>query len=105
MVTPSTPGPPAFALTRRQAVSNTSARSTSPYRLQNRYPGLDFAFRYSVICNFRTLLGAVSPFGPSPRPSLLFTAAEQVASLRSSVGSPNQRSGAGSSLLRTPPTP
>ena len=31
-------------------------------------------------------------------------AAEQVASLRSSVGCPNQRSGTGSSLLRTPPT-
>jgi hypothetical protein len=59
----------------------------------------------SVICSCRTLLGACSPCGPSPRPSLLFTSAEQVASLRSSASFPNQRSGAGSSLLRTPPTP
>ena len=42
---------------------STSARCTSPYRLQNRYSGLDFAFRYSVICSFRTFLGAVSPSG------------------------------------------
>jgi hypothetical protein len=34
-----------------------------------------------------------------------FPPAEQVASLRSPAGSPNQRSGTGSSLLRTPPTP
>ena len=47
----------------------------------------------------------LGPCGPSPRPLLRFTSAEQVASLRSSVGSPNQRSGTGSSLLRTPPTP
>jgi hypothetical protein len=63
------------------------------------------AFRYRVICSCRTLSGAVNPRGPSPRPSLLFSPAEQVASLRSSVGCPNQRSGTGSSLLRTPPTP
>ena len=88
-----------------QAVRSTSALCTSPYRLQNRYPGLDFAFRYRVICSCRTLLGAVSPCGPSPRPWLRFCPAEQVTSLRSSVGSPNQRSGTGSSLLRTPPTP
>jgi hypothetical protein len=62
------------------------------------------AFRPSVICSCRTLLGACSPCGPSPRPSLLFTSAEQVASLRSSAGCPDQRSGTGSSLLRTPPT-
>ena len=93
-----------FALTRRHAVASTSARCTSAYRLQNRYSGLDFAFRYSVICSCRTLSGAVSPCGPSPRPSLRFDSAEQVTSLRSSVGCPNQRSGTGSSLLRTPPT-
>ena len=81
-------------------------RCTSPYRLQNRYSGLDFAFRYSVICSCRTLSGAVSPRGPSPRPSLRFDSAEQVTSLCSSVLCPNhQRSGTGSSLLRTPPTP
>jgi hypothetical protein len=55
--------------------------------------------------DFRTFSGAGSPRGPSPRPSLLFTSAEQVASLRSSAGCPNQRFGTGSSLLRTPPTP
>src|SRR5690606_25665174 len=66
--------------------------------------GLDCAFRYSVICNFRTFSGAVSPRGPSPHPLLLFTSAEQVASLRSPAGCPDQRSGTGSSLLRTPPT-
>ena len=38
-------------------------------------------------------------------PSLRFPPAEQVASLRSPAGSPDQRSGTGSSLLRTPPTP
>jgi hypothetical protein len=105
MLTPSTPGAPALALTRRHAAKSTSARCTSPYRLQNRYSGLDFAFRYRVICGCRTLSGAGSPRGPSPHPSLRFSPAEQVASLRSSVGSPNQRSGTGSSLLRTPPTP
>jgi hypothetical protein len=67
---------------------------------------MDFAFRYRVICSCRTLSGAVSPAlaGPSPHPSLRFTSAEQVASLRSSAGCPNQRSGMESSLLRTPPT-
>ncbi len=58
-----------------------------------------------MICSCRTLSGAGSPCGPSPRPSLRFTSAEQVASLRSSAGCPNQRSGTESSLLRTPPTP
>jgi len=105
MVIPSTPAAPAFAFTRRQAAASTSARCTSPYRLQNRYSGLDFAFRYRVICSCRTFSGAVSPCGPSPRPSLRFSPAEQVASLRSSADSPNQRSGTASSLLRTPPTP
>ena len=38
------------------------------------------------------------------RPSLRFAPAEQVASLRSPAGCPDQRSGTGSSLLRTPPT-
>ena len=104
MVIPSTPAAPALALTRRHAAASTSARCTSPYRLQNRYSGLDFAFRYRVICSCRTLSGAGSPCGPSPRPSLLFFPAEQVASLGSSAGCPNQRSGTGSSLLRTPPT-
>jgi hypothetical protein len=47
----------------------------------------------------------LSPRGPSPHPSLRFPPAEQVASLRSPAGCPNQRSGTGSSLLRTPPTP
>src|SRR5258708_11162815 len=37
-------------------------------------------------------------------PSLRLTSAEQVASLRSPASSPDQRSGTGSSLLRTPPT-
>src|SRR5882724_10919462 len=104
MVTPSTPATPAFSFTRRHAAFSTSARCTSPYRLQNRYSGLDFALRYRVICSCRTLSGAGSPRGPSPRPSLLFGPAEQVASLRSPVCSPDQRSGTGSSLLRTPPT-
>ena len=62
------------------------------------------ALRYRVICSSRTFSGAGSPCGPSPRPSLLFSPAEQVASLRSPVSSPDQRSGTGSSLLRTPPT-
>jgi hypothetical protein len=67
---------------------------------------LDFAFRYRVICSCRTLSGAVSPCGPSPRPSLRLDSAEQVASLCSSALCPNhQRSGTDSSLLRTPPTP
>ena len=57
-----------------------------------------------LICSWRTLSGAVSPLRPSPRPSLRFPPAEQVASLRSPAGCPNQRSGTGSSLLRTPPT-
>src|SRR5687768_5677232 len=104
MAIPSTPAAPAFALTRRHAALSTSARCTSPYRLQNRYSGLDFAFRYRVICSCRTFSGAVSPRGPSPHPSLRFSPAEQVASLRSPASSPNQRSGTGSSLLRTPPT-
>ena len=68
------------------------------------HSGLDFAFRYRLICSCRTLSGAASPRGPSPRPSLRFSPAEQVASLRSSAGCPNQRSSAGSSLRRTPPT-
>src|SRR5687767_12426733 len=105
MVIPSTPAAPAFALTRRHAALSTSARCTSPYRLQNRYSGLDFAFRYRVICSCRTFSGAVSPRGPSPHPSLRFAPAEQVASLRSSASCPDQRSGTGSSLLPTPPTP
>jgi len=71
----------------------------------SRWRDVFFAFRYRVICSCRTLSGAVSPRGPSPRPSPRFSPAEQVASLRSSVDSPNQRSGADSSLLRTPPTP
>ena len=67
---------------------------------------MDFAFRYSVICNCRTLLGAGSPRGPSPRPLLRFSTAEQAASLRSPMFCPDhQRSSTGSSLLRTPPTP
>src|SRR4030095_6610454 len=104
MVTPSTPAAPALAFTRRHAAASTSARCTSPYRLQTRCAGLDFAFRYREICSCRTLSGAGSPRGASPHPSLRFCPAEQVASLRSSGGSPNQRSGTGSSLLRTPPT-
>jgi hypothetical protein len=68
------------------------------------WSAIDVAFRYRVICSCRTLSGAGSPRGPSPRPSLRFSPAEQVASLRSSAGCPNQRSGTGSSLLRTPPT-
>src|SRR6266511_850538 len=100
MVTPSTPATPAFAFTRRHAVASTSARCTSPYRLQNRYPGLDFALRYSVICSSRTLSGASSPRGPSPRPLLRFTSAEQVAPLGSTGFSPDhQRSATASSLL------
>jgi hypothetical protein len=55
-------------------------------------------------CNSRTLLALIAQ-GAVTSPSLCFLAAEQVASLRSSVGCPNQRSGTGSSLLRTPPTP
>ena len=63
------------------------------------------ARRYRVICSCRTLSGAVSPRGPSPHPSLRFSPAEQVASLRSPMFCPgHQRSGMGSSLLRTPPT-
>src|SRR2546422_4669575 len=106
MLPPPTPAAPALAFTRRHAASSTSARCTSPYRLQNRYSGLDFAFRYRVICSCRTLSGAVSPAfaRPSPHPSLRFLPAEQVASLRSSAGCPNQRSGTDSSLLPTPPT-
>ena len=67
---------------------------------------LDCAFRYRVICTCRTFSGAVSPAvaGPSPHPSLRFSPAEQVTSLRSPAGCPNQRSGTESSLLRTPPT-
>jgi len=63
------------------------------------------ARRYRVICSCRTLSGAVSPRGPSPHPSLRLSPAEQVASLRSPMFCPgHQRSGMGSSLLRTPPT-
>ena len=62
------------------------------------------ALRYRVICSWRMFFGANSPCGPSPYPSLLFSPAEQVASLRSSVGCPDRRSSTGSSLLRTPPT-
>jgi hypothetical protein len=62
------------------------------------------ASRYRVICSYRMLFGADSPCGPSPYPSLRLSPAEQVASLRSPAGCPNQRSGTGSSLLRTPPT-
>ena len=67
---------------------------------------LDCAFRYRVICTCRTFSGAVSPAvaGPSPHPSLRFSPAEQVTSLRSPAGCPNQRSGTESSLLPTPPT-
>ena len=58
----------------------------------------------SVSCKSRTFLALIAQRAVAS-PSLRFTAAEQVASLRSPVCSPNQRSGTGSSLLRTPPTP
>jgi hypothetical protein len=63
------------------------------------------ALRYRVICSCRTFYGAGSPLGPSPHPSLLFSPAEQVVSLRSSAGCADQWSATESSLLRTPPTP
>jgi hypothetical protein len=64
------------------------------------------AFRYSVICSFRTLSGVGSPCGPSPRPLPLLSTAKQVVSLRSSMFSPDHhRSGMASSLLPRPPTP
>src|SRR4051812_30070663 len=51
----------------------------------------------------RTFMALIAQWAVTSPLRLLLTA-EQVASLRSPTGFPNQRSGAGSTLLRTPPT-